>query len=128
MSDKRPSSTKLRRQVWDMFKYPDPVTGRMVMDCYLCPRKIDPVAGDRWEAEHVIRRILRPSDVAGEDVYPAHAECHKPKTANDVTEHRKGIRTADRHYGIKRSRSPMPGSRHHPSGLRKRMDGKVTKW
>ena len=28
----------------------------------------------------------------------------------------------------KRPKSPMPGSRHHPSGLRKRMSGKVERW
>ncbi len=28
----------------------------------------------------------------------------------------------------KKRRSPMPGSRHHPSGLRKRMSGKVERW
>ena len=130
MSDKRPSSTKLRRAVWDHFKRSHPLTGRMVMDCHICGNPIDPVAGDVWDEEHVTRRVLNTpdTDVVGVNVFPAHRSCHKPKTANDEREHHKGLRAEERHYGIKRSRSPMPGSRHHPSGLRKRMSGKVDRW
>lgn len=54
--------------------------------------------------------------------------CHRAKSATDIARIRKGDRQRDRHTGAKRSRNPIPGSRAHPSRLRKRMNGKVEEW
>ena len=99
----RPSSTKLRRECFDRWKYVDEFTGRTLMDCHLCGTPIDPAKNPTgWEAEHVIRRVLSRDDGA-DNIRPAHTECHKPKTANDNRENAKGKRVSDRHFGIKRS-------------------------
>ena len=127
MSDKRPSSTKLRRELWDRYKYKHPITGRTVTDCHICGQPIDPAAGDLWDDEHVVRRALTGSDDISERK-PAHRRCHVEKSKIDNSETAKGKRTADHHYGIKRSKSPLMGSRNHPSGLRRRMSGKVERW
>jgi hypothetical protein len=54
--------------------------------------------------------------------------CHKPKTRGEVKMLAKGKRQFKGEARIKKARNPMPGSRNHPSGLRKRMSGDVDKW
>lgn len=110
-------TTKLRRACFDRWKYQDAL-GRMKMDCHLCGDPIDPVR-EEWEAEHIVRRAAGGSDDVNTNVKPAHATCHKPKTARDITENSKGKRVSDRHYGIKRSRGFG-----HPH-LRKKLNGEV---
>ena len=117
---KRASSTKVRRECFDKHKWIGPVTGRVMLTCHICSGSIDP-ARDKWEAEHVVRRVLKPSD-APEDVLPAHAACHDIKTRIDNSETAKGKRVADRHYGIKRSsgsfRKAPPGFKYDWSARR----------
>jgi hypothetical protein len=118
---KRASSTKVRRECFDKHKWTDPVTGRTRLTCHICKGPIDP-AREKWEAEHVIRRVLKESD-APEDVLPAHAIlCHPTKTKQDNWETAKGKRVADRHYGIKRSsgsfRKAPPGFKYDWSSRR----------
>lgn len=66
--------------------------------CYLCKRKIAP--GEAWEVEHV-----KPVGFGGtndaSNLRPAHQDCHKPKTADDVRSMRKADRNAKRAAGIK---------------------------
>lgn len=123
MSDRRPSSTKLRRQCFDNHKYTDAL-GRIRMDCHLCNLPIDPVR-DEWEAEHVLRRALGGElvpDIDGEgNVQPAHVDCHNRKTKVDVRENAKGKRMSDRHFGIKRSRG------FGNSRFRKKVSGEVVR-
>lgn len=114
---KRPSSTALRRQVFDACKYPDPVTGRIMMTCHLCSLPIDP-AREKWDAEHVI-----PFANGGTEIRPAHTACHKPKTARDASEIAKGKRIRDYHFGIKRRGSSFPGNRN--SKWKKKLNGTV---
>lgn len=122
----RPNSTKLRRQCFEEHKYTHPLTGRTVMDCHICDGVIDPAAGDQWDAEHVL-----PDNVGGKIVKPAHAgknSCHSRKTAEEATVRAQVKRSADRHFGITKPKRPMMGSRNHPSGLRRKMNGTVERW
>lgn len=113
--NKRPSSTKLRRQCFDANKKVDEA-GHIYMVCHLCGNRIDPVR-DRWEAEHPT-----PHANGGEEVLPAHESCHHPKTARDLHEIARGKRQADRHFGVKQSsgsfRKPPPGYKYDWSSRR----------
>jgi len=123
----RPNSTKMRRQCFEAHKYTHPVTGRTVMDCYLCGDVIDPAAGDAWDAEHMNPRALSDDDSAT-NVAPAHAgkgSCHAEKTKIDVGRIAKSKRVRDKHFGIKRASRPMAGSRASP--WKRRMDGTVVR-
>jgi 5-methylcytosine-specific restriction endonuclease McrA len=120
---RRPSSTKVRRECFDRWKYADPLTGRMMMDCHICGAQIDPGKNPNgWEAEHVIRRVLSEDDGV-ENVRPAHTHCHKPKTAADLRENAKGRRVSDRHFGIKRRGSSFQTNRN--GRFKKKMNGTV---
>jgi 5-methylcytosine-specific restriction protein A len=116
MTDKRPSSTKLRREVFDANRKTDE-TGRVYMECHICHGRIWPGA-ERWDAEHVI-----PHANGGKEVLPAHEKCHAVKTRNDVSEIAKGKRVSERHFGIKQAGGAMPGSRR--SKWKKKMNGEV---
>lgn len=92
--------------------------------CSICNHKIVRKA---WDVEHRIPLALGgTNDMSNLDV--AHVDCHKTKTRKDVRDIAKGIRVMAQNIGAKKSRNPMPGSRNHPSGLRKRMSGKVERW
>lgn len=121
MNERRPSSVKVRRECFDRNKWQDPITGRIMMTCYLCKTTIDPVRQE-WEAEHVSRRALGHGDAellakldSAENIMPAHTECHAPKTAKDVKENAKGKRQAAKHFGIERKRSSF---RKKPAGAK----------
>lgn len=116
MTDKRPSSTKLRREVFDANKKTDE-TGRIYMDCHICGGRISPGA-QRWDAEHVV-----PWANGGKTVLPAHESCHAVKTARDVSEIAKGKRVSERHWGIRQASGAMPGSRR--SRWKKKLNGEV---
>ncbi len=120
MTDRRPSSTKFRRECFDRNKWQDPITGRIMLTCYICKLPLDPVR-EEWEAEHVKRRSLghgNPELLAEldkpENILPAHAECHSPKTAQDVRENAKGKRSSAKHFGIERKRSKL----RKPAGMK----------
>lgn len=106
----RPNSTKLRRAVFDRWKWTDPVTGRIMLTCHICTLPIDP-AREKWDAEHIVRRVLSNSDCV-ENVMPAHVSCHGQKTRRDNSETAKGKRVHDKHYGITRKQ----GFRKPPEG------------
>lgn len=124
MSERRPSSTKIRRACFDANKFICPLSKRVLMTCHLCGGVIDLVKDgpNSWEAEHVLRRSLgRGDDDDIENIKPAHVSCHKDKTAEDVSENAKGKRVESNHFGFKKQRRPMPGSK--ASGWRIKMDG-----
>ncbi len=110
---KRASSTALRRKVFEAYKWTDPVTNRVMLTCYLCQLPLDP-AREAWEAEHITRHVLTEDDSI-ENVKPAHEQCHKPKTAKDIREHRKGLRIKNKHYGIAKKKG---GFRKMPAGYK----------
>ena len=96
------NSLKTRRECFEVHRWFDHL-GRARLTCHICLQPIDP-AREQWDAEHVIRRVLKPSD-SPEDVLPAHAKsCHPEKTAIDNRETAKGKRVRDRHFGIKRAK------------------------
>lgn len=117
MTDKRPSSTKVRRECFEAHRRTDEA-GHVYLVCYLCGGRFNP-ATTTWEAEHVIRRVLKKDDTPS-NVWPAHAKCHKPKTANDITENAKGKRVSEKAFGIKRK----GGFR---KDLRRKMNGEVVR-
>lgn len=100
--NRRPSSTKVRRECFDRCKYTDPVTGRIMMTCHICGLPIDPVR-QKWEADHVTRRSLKGDD-SPSNILPAHkTDCHSEKSRRDISDHAKGVRVRDRHFNIKQS-------------------------
>lgn len=88
--------------------------------CHICGGKIH--GGERWDVEHII-----PLAMGGDDTEanwrPAHAKCHKTKTAKDFTDIAKAKRRQARHIGIKVSKSPLPFGKQ--SRFKKKMDGTV---
>ena len=114
---RRQNSTVVRRKCFDEHKRTDKVTGRIVLDCYLCGCTLDP-GRDTWEAEHPT-----PHAWDGEEVLPVCVPCHRTKTKKDVKAIAKGKRVRDRNMGIKRPQNPMPfGRRSH---LKKKITGEV---
>lgn len=117
--DKRPSSTKLRRQCVETNRYQCPHSKRWLMDCHLCGLPIDLALSTgansqhAWEAEHVLRRVLSGDD-GPENVKPAHVDCHAIKTRRDNHDNSKGKRTSDKHFGIERKRKKQ----WRPAGMK----------
>jgi hypothetical protein len=98
MTDKRPSSAKLRRNCFSAHRKED--GWGTYMECHICGGRINP-ALDKWEAEHVIRRVLSQND-STDNLMPVHTFCHKEKTRVDVRENAKGKDASDKHFGVKR--------------------------
>jgi len=116
MTDKRPSSTKLRRVCFDAHKIVGDHGTYMI--CHICKGPIWPAKGDKWEADHVIRRVLSADD-SPENLRPAHTKCHRVvKTPDDIREHAKGKRVSDKHNGI---RTKMQWNRRY----RKKINGEI---
>lgn len=116
MTDKRPSSTKLRRECFEANKWQG-ADGRWYLTCHICKGHIDP-AREPWEAEHSIRRVLTRDD-GPTNVRPAHTKgCHEEKTKRDISENAKGKRVSDKSFGIVRKKG-------FDKRYRKRMDGTV---
>lgn len=92
--------------------------------CHICTGKIWP--DQKWIVEHPKARGLQGSDDIRE-MKPAHVDCHKPKTAEEIAIMRKADRMGKSLRGIKRRKGPpMAGTR--ASGIRKRMNGVVERW
>ena len=108
----------------DDSKVPDRVRLRILRahneTCHLSGRNIAP--GEKWEIEHIKALILggehRESNLA-----PALVEPHKRKTAMEMAVKAKIDGSAKRHFGIKKSKNPMPGSK--ASNWKKNFDGTV---
>jgi hypothetical protein len=82
-----------------------------------------PVNGaiDRWDQAHDKHK---PRFLGGKIVGIAHAKCNRRhNNVHDTPLYFKIKRTRQRHIGAYRPRNPMPGSRDHYSGLKKRCDG-----
>jgi hypothetical protein len=67
--------------------------------CHLCGLPIK--HGEPWHAEHPKARAVGGKD-SYKDLKPAHIDCHKPKTREDVAVIGKIKRTRAAHLGIKR--------------------------
>ena len=93
--------------------------------CHICSQAIDGVH-ERWEIEHVVARGLIgvAADTDG-NMRPAHAACHKGKTAVDAGHLAKAKRRFDKHMGVHRPQHVMPGSR--ASGFKRCMSGRTVR-
>ena len=95
MTDKRPSSTKLRRECFDANKREDD-SGRVYMICHICNGPIWPSKGDAWEASHLTAHYF-----GGDATKPAHYKCHREQTAKtDIPALAKSRRVEARKYGV----------------------------
>lgn len=88
--------------------------------CPECDRKL--IAG-HYEFDH-IQALEHDGDNADDNWRALCVPCHKLKTRADHQDRAKRDRLAV--GGRQRKGAPMPGTR--ASGLRKRMNGEVTKW
>jgi 5-methylcytosine-specific restriction enzyme A len=88
--------------------------------CHICGSRI--IVGERWEVEHVL-----PLAQGGEDddtnTRPAHAKCHRVKTAKDAADTAKAKRREARHIGAHRSARPMPGGKS--SKWKRKISGEI---
>ena len=118
------NSTRARRICFDAHKQQDGMGVYLL--CHICDRRISP-GRDDWDADH-IRRHAEGGEETSENLWPAHAACHRTKSAKDVGEVAKGKRVAAKHYGIKRGPKkgrPMPFGRK--SALKKKIGGEVVR-
>lgn len=92
--------------------------------CWICGEKIG--LAERWDIEHRIPLAMGGDEAKGSDnLQPAHARCHAPKTAEDVARIAKAKRVEAKHLGIRAPRAVIPGSK--ASGLKKKLDGTVVR-
>lgn len=91
-------------------------------NCYRCFRTIAP--GDRWQCDHIIP-ICNGGSNAESNLAPICNWCHRAKTAEDVALKALTYRKRRAHYGLRKPKRPMPGSK--ASGLKKKFDGTVVK-
>lgn len=66
--------------------------------CHICELRIHP--GERWEVEHVIP-IAQGGEDGGDNLAPAHVECHAGKTKQDATDTARAKRRQAAHVGAK---------------------------
>lgn len=86
--------------------------------CHLCRQPI--LRNEAWELEHIVPWELTRDD-SDDNVWPAHARCHKTKTKTDTAGIRKADRIRQKSYGIKKGSGR---SLRHPT-LRRTLSGKV---
>jgi hypothetical protein len=90
--------------------------------CCLCKQPIQ--VGDGYIVEHVLPLALGGTN-DWENLAPAHRSCATAKTSKEAKERAKGRRVAEKHFGGRQSRRPMPGSK--ASGLKKKLNGQVVR-
>lgn len=91
--------------------------------CHICGQKIH--VGQVWEREHVIPLAQGGSDEL-DNQRPAHAVCHKGKTAKDAGDTARAKRREAAYLGIKKPKArPLPGSK--ASGWKRKMDGTIVR-
>lgn len=110
----------------DDAKVPDRVRLRVLLyyggRCYYCTRKL--YAGKPWACDHIVA-LINGGEHREKNLAPICDLCHKLKTGEDVAAKSKTYKTQLKHYGVKKSRNPMPGSK--ASKWKRRMDGTVVR-
>jgi hypothetical protein len=86
--------------------------------CCVCGGKIDGVH-EAWD-EH-INPLWRGGTNDTDNRGVAHAKCARAKTSHEAGEKARGEKAAERHFGSKNTRTPMPGSR--ASKFKRKMNG-----
>ena len=92
--------------------------------CHICGGAID---GTRevWDVEHVVPLALGGDD-HGENLRPAHKNCHARKTARDAGDTARAKRLEAKHLGAKApARATIPGSKRSP--WKKKLDGTLVR-
>lgn len=92
--------------------------------CDKCTKLIH--TGEPWQCDHAIA-LVNGGQNRENNLRILCVNCHKGKTGEDVAEKAVVYAKKKRHLGLKKSRwRPMPGTRR--SGIRRRLDGKVSRW
>ena len=94
--------------------------------CHICGFTIDG-SREAWEIEHIIPLEMGGDEAKGStNLAPAHALCHRPKSAEDARHIAKAKRMQQRGVGIKRQPSSVvPGSK--ASRWKRKVDGTVVR-
>ena len=111
----RPGQARAKADCFEAHKWADE-GGTIYLTCCECGAPINP-AREKWVAEHRIRYALT-QDHSTDNVWPCHESCHKPKTAQDISENAKGKRVRAKHFGLVQKR-PWGGK------FRKKMNGEI---
>jgi len=91
--------------------------------CHICGAVIWP--GDAWDVEHRIP-LAQGGDDDGDNLSPAHRDCHAAKTKRDAGDTARAKRLEARHIGAKApSRAVIPGSKR--SGWKRKLDGTIVR-
>lgn len=107
---------------------PDRVKLRVLMryacKCAKCGIKLG--NGVTWDCDHT-KALVNEGENRESNLQPLCKKngCHPKKTVDDVALKSETYQARIRHYGIKKPKRPMPGSK--ASGLKKCMDGRVVK-
>jgi 5-methylcytosine-specific restriction protein A len=92
--------------------------------CHISGRKIGP--SDQWDIDHIIA-LADGGENRETNLAPAIRERHREKTSAEATARATGKRKRMKAIGIKKAKRPMQGSRDHPGGLIKHLDGSVSR-
>ena len=87
--------------------------------CELCKSVI---RGGRWECDHTIA-LINGGENAETNLRCLCRNCHLNETVKDVDEKSKVARIAMQHWGIKKAKRPMPGSK--AARWKRKMSGEV---
>lgn len=90
--------------------------------CHICGVKIDGTR-ERWDLDHIIALAVSYDD-SEDNLAPAHIDCHKSKTREDVKSIAKSNRVRAKHQGAwRKKKSPLPAGKG--SKWKKTIDGRV---
>lgn len=78
--------------------------------CHICKGKIE---GKGWDVEHVIP-LAQGGEDGGDNLRPAHIDCHKEKTAVDAADTAKAKRREAKHIGAWKPKRPFPKRQKEP--------------
>src|SRR5262245_14979256 len=98
------------------------VLDRYGRKCYLTGVPIR--TGDKWDVEHVTA-LINGGENREDNLAPALKAPHKLKTRTDMRIKKKNSRVMRRHYGLRVSRRPIPGSRSTP--WKRKINGQVVR-
>lgn len=88
--------------------------------CHISGRKI--TAADTWDLDHIVP-LADGGEHRERNLAPAITQEHRKKTAQEAKQRAKDRRVKQKHLGIYKSRSSLPGGRK--SRLKRKIDGTV---
>lgn len=91
--------------------------------CQICERKLHPPA-DAWICDHKVA-LCNGGENRETNLQVLCLWCNKKKTTNDVAKKAMTYLKQKAHYGLKKSRNPMPGSRR--SKWKRKMNGTIVR-